>query len=125
VIVLDASALIALLKNEPGATVVVEHMTEPVMSTVNLAETLTRMAEDGGDAVAIKASLDGSPIRFVPVSDEHALAAALLRIPTKSLGLSLGDRMCLALGLQEGLSVLTADRRWKELKIGVDIVLIR
>lgn len=124
-IVLDASALIALLKKEPGADIVDQHMVEPVMSTVNLAETLTRMAQDGGDAVAIKASLDESPIRFVPVSEEHALAAALLRIPTKPLGLSLGDRMCLALGLEEGLSVLTADRRWKEINIGVDIVLIR
>ncbi|MEQ1866033.1 MAG: type II toxin-antitoxin system VapC family toxin [Micropepsaceae bacterium] len=123
-IVVDASALIAILKNEPGADIAARHMIEPVMSTANLAETLTRMAEDGGDAVAIKAHLDES-IRFVPVSDDHALAAAQLRIPTKRLGLSLGDRLCLALGLEEGLPVLTAERRWKEINIGVDVVLIR
>lgn len=124
-IVLDASALIALLKNEPGADVVAAHLDDPVMSTANLAETLTRMAEDGGDAGAIKERLDEGPIQFVPVSDEHALAAAQLRIPTKALGLSLGDRLCLALGLEQQLPVLTADRRWKEIDVGVNVVLVR
>jgi ribonuclease VapC len=124
VIVVDASALIAILKQEPGADVAARHMVDPVMSTANLAETLTRLAEDGADAVAIKARLDGS-FRFVPVSHEHALAAAQLRMPTKRWGLSLGDRLCLALGLEEGLPVLTAERRWKEIDIGVDVVLIR
>ena len=124
-IVVDASALIAVLKKEPGADVAERHMVEPVMSTVNLAETLTRIAEDGGDAADLKQRLDETPIRFVPVSDEHALAAALLRVATKAWGLSLGDRLCLALGLEEGLPVLTADRRWKELSVGVKVVLIR
>ena len=61
----------------------------------------------------------------VTVSEDHALAAAQLRIATKRWGLSLGDRLCLALGLESNLPVLTADRRWKELNIGVNIVLIR
>ena len=124
-IVLDASALIALLKGEPGADVVERHMVQPVMSTVNLAETLTRMAQDGADAAETKAHLDASPIRFVPATDEHALGAALLRAHTKPWGLSLGDRFCLALGLEERLPVLTAERRWKELNVGVNVVLIR
>ncbi|MFM9863413.1 MAG: type II toxin-antitoxin system VapC family toxin [Micropepsaceae bacterium] len=124
-IVVDASALLALLKNEPGADAVIEHMVDPVMSTVNLAETLTRLAEDGGDAETIKAELDEGLIEFVPVSDGHALAAAQLRVPTKRWGLSLGDRICLALGRELRLPVLTADRRWKEFDVGVEIVLIR
>ena len=124
-IVLDASALIALLKNEPGADFVERHMEAPVMSTVNLAETLTRMAEDGGDADAINENLHQGAIRFVHVSDDHALAAAQLRIPTKPWGLSLGDRLCLALGLEAGLPILTAERRWKEIDVGVEVLLIR
>jgi ribonuclease VapC len=125
VIVLDASALIALLKSEPGADIVSAHMVEPVMSTANLAETLTRLAEDGGDAASIKATLDEGPIRFVPVTEEHALAAAQLRVPTKRWGLSLGDRICLALSLEEKLPVLTAERRWKDFDVGVQVKLIR
>lgn len=124
-IVLDASALIALLKGEPGADFVSAHINRSIMSTVNLAETLTRMVEDGGDAMAIKAALDKSPIKFVPVFESHAIAAAQLRIPTKPYGLSLGDRMCFALALETGLRVLAADRIWGKLDLGVKVVLIR
>jgi PIN domain nuclease of toxin-antitoxin system len=126
VIVLDASALIVLLKNEPGADAVEKHMDdEPLISTANLAEALTRLAEDGGDAIAIKTRLDAGPIEYVPVSDDHALAAAQLRIPTKPWGLSLGDRLCLALGRERRLPVLTAEKRWKEFDVGVKVILIR
>lgn len=125
-IVVDASALLALLKNEPGADKVEEHLNdEPLMSTANLAETLTRLAEDGGDAVAIKAQLDAGPIQYVPISDDHALAAAQLRLPTKPLGLSLGDRLCLAVALEANVPVLTAERRWAQLTLPINIILIR
>lgn len=124
-IVLDASALIALLKDEPGADLVIDRLPRSIMSTVNLAETLSRVAEDGGDVVAIKSELDASPITFVPVSEDHALAIAQLRPATKAFGLSLGDRACFAIAIQTGLPVLTADRTWERLDLGVKVVLIR
>jgi PIN domain nuclease of toxin-antitoxin system len=125
VIVIDASALVALLRNEPGADVVGQHMDEPVVSAANLAETLTRLVDDGADALAIRQALERSPIVFVPVSADHATAAAQLRTMTKPLGLSLGDRLCLALALEAGLPVLTAERRWANLALPLKIVQIR
>ena len=83
------------------------------------------MVEDGGDAIAIKAFLDGSPIKCVPVSEDQAIAAAQLRIPTKPYGRSLGDRMCFALAIEAGLPVLAADRIWAKPDLGVKVVLIR
>lgn len=124
-IVIDASALVALLKNEPGADVVSRHMDEPVVSAANLAETLTRLVDDGADALAVRAALERSPIVFVPVTADHATGAAQLRTLTRPLGLSLGDRLCLALALEANLPVLTAERRWANLALPLNILQIR
>lgn len=130
-LVLDASALLAFLDLEAGASMVASGLaTGCWMSAVNYAEVLSRVAERGGDPEArdrdwVDAGLIGQLIGVVPFGEEDGVAAAALRPLTRRLGLSLGDRACLALGRRLGLPVLTADRAWAGIDAGVEIVLIR
>jgi ribonuclease VapC len=124
--VLDASAVLALLNNEPGAdNLTPELLSEAASSTVNLAEVHSKLVSEGGDPEeAWEDTL--SPIREVfPFTDEHAKLAGSLVAQTRALGLSLGDRACLALGLALKAPVYTADKSWKNLKLGVRIHVIR
>jgi ribonuclease VapC len=125
-VVLDASALLAILNQEPGA----ERMTPELLSaaatsTVNLAEVHGKLVGRGLNAdEAWEATL--SPIReAVAFTSEHARLTGDLAVQTRALGLSLGDRVCLALGLALKAPVYTADRSWKKLKISVRIHVIR
>ena len=125
-LVLDASALLAVLNNEPGADKLTpELLNESVSSTVNLAEVHTKLVSQGGDPdEAWEDTL--SPIReVVPFTAEQAKIAGRLVKDTKAFGLSLGDRACLALGLALKAPVYTADKSWKNLKVGVRIHVIR
>jgi ribonuclease VapC len=125
VIALDASALIALLRGEKGADRVAARLNGAILSTVNLAEVLTKATEWGRDPTEVLQEVAKLPLTFVPVSEEHALAAALLRPLTRSAGLSLGDRLCLALALTMGCAAMTAESVWQGLPHGVAIELIR
>jgi ribonuclease VapC len=125
-VVLDASALLAILNQEPGA----ERMTPELLSaaatsTVNLAEVHGKLVGRGLNAdEAWEATL--SPIReAVAFTSEHARLTGDLVVQTRALGLSLGDRACLALGLALKAPVYTADRSWKKLKVSVRIHVIR
>jgi PIN domain nuclease of toxin-antitoxin system len=125
-IVLDAPALLAVLNREPGADKLTpEILSTATSSTVNLAEVQGKLVSLGlapGDAW--EATL--SPIREATAfTVEHAEAAGNLINKTRSLGLSLGDRACLALGIILRAPVYTADKSWKKLKLGVPIHLIR
>ena len=125
-IVLDASALLAVLNREPGADkLTAEMLSKATSSTVNLAEVQGKLVNLGLQASdAWGATL--SPIREATAfTAEHAQAAGNLITKTRSLGLSLGDRACLALGIVLGAPVYTADKSWKKLKLGVAIHLIR
>jgi ribonuclease VapC len=125
-IVLDASALLAILNQEPGAELLTEELlSEAVTSTVNVAEVHSKLVSRGlAPKDAWEATL--SPIReAVPFALEHARLAGDLAVHTRSLGLSLGDRACLALGLTLKAPIYTADRSWKKLKIGAHIHSIR
>lgn len=124
-IVLDASALLAFLLKERGGDEVAERLDDACMSTENLAEVLSKSEERGGDAKALLAQIARMPIDVVPLSVAVALAAARLRPKTKSAGLSLGDRICLALAQERGCEAWTADKRWASLKLGVAIHLVR
>lgn len=124
-IVLDSSALLALLLDEPGADVVASEMDEAVMSSANLAEVLSKAEERGGDAVALLKQIARTPLQIVPLSVATALGAALLRPLTRPLGLSLGDRICLALAQERDCEVLTADKRWEDAKLNVLVRMIR
>ena len=128
--VLDASALLALIQDEPGADRVERAIAEGALaSTVNWAETLSRLVQVGGDAVEVVAqALPGSEaglLQLVPFDDEQARETARLRRPTQSLGLSLADRAALALARLRGLSVLTTDRAWRSLRLQIKIEVIR
>ena len=125
-IVLDASALLAILNQEPGADKLTpELLSTAVAGTVNLAEVQAKLVDRGlGPDDAWEATM--SPIReAVPFAAEHArLAGSLIRL-TRPLGLSLGDRACLALGIASKAPVYTADASRKNLKVGVRIHIIR
>lgn len=123
--VLDASVVMAFLKQETGWDVVASHLASAVLSTINAAEALSRYAEIGVDTDFIAQQIEAMGCEIIPVTMAHALIAARLRPLTKPLGLSLGDRMCLALAIERESDVLTADRTWAKLNIGVPIQLIR
>ena len=126
-VVLDASALLALLFAEPGADRVARSVDagEAALSTVNLAEVLGRVARDGGDAGRVEAGLRASPIEIVAFTHAHALLVAGLLEATRPAGLSLADRACLALALERGAVALTTDGAWGRVPHGARVELIR
>ena len=123
--VLDASAILAYLQGERGGDRVVAYLPGALVSTVNLAEVLTKLCEAGAPAEEAAQQLARLEFAVVPFDAGHARLAASLRESTKARGLSLGDRCCLALGMATGAKVLTADRSWPDLDIGIAIELIR
>lgn len=124
--VLDASALLALLNDEPGASLAADALDgEPVMSAVNLSEVVAKLVDAGIDASEVRALLESLQIEVVAFDDEAAYEAGALRPATRRAGLSFGDRACLSLGVRLGTPVLTADRGWRSLGLPVDVVVMR
>lgn len=129
--VLDASALLAVLLAEPGAGAVQEAIHEgAAMSTVNWAEALSWFSSRGHDPQAVADEVLGGiaaddAIGIHALESDDAVLIARLRPLTRHLGLSLADRACLALAIALDRPVLTADRAWAELRIGVEVRLIR
>ena len=123
--VLDASAILALLNQEEGAEVVFQHLAGGIISTVNLAEVVTRLSILGMPEGEVREALTMLGLETIPFDEEQAFRAGLLSASTRTLGLSLGDRACLALAITNHAAALTADRAWKDLDIGVEIKLIR
>jgi PIN domain nuclease of toxin-antitoxin system len=124
-VVLDASALLALINDEPGSEVVAAALPEAAITIVNLTEAVTKMIDIGipaRDAWTEAADLVPTVVDF---GRELGHRSALLRTATRGLGLSFGDRACLALAEQLGKPALTADRAWQGLAIGIEIRLIR
>lgn len=126
-VILDASALLALLLGEPGAAEVAEAVGDSSMCSVNYAEVVTRFSQAGMPADGIEAMLRALPITIVEADQALATQAGLLRAATAKAGLSLGDRFCLALALREGRPAITADRQWALIAeaVGVEVVVIR
>ena len=124
-VVIDASALLALLFGEAGHEVVAEALSHGIMSAVNLAEVVSRLFFLGADEQMAQNRLSDLPIEIVPFTAEHAYRAGLLRIATKSKGLSLGDRACLATAEDLKLPVLTSDKSWSLLKLSIPVQVIR
>jgi len=125
-VVLDASALLALLNREPGADKLTPQLlSAAASSTVNLAEVHSKLVGRGlSPEDAWEATL--SPVRgAVAFTAEHARLAGDLIAQTRPIGLSLGDRACLALALALKAPVYTADQSWKKLKLAVRIHVIR
>jgi len=125
-IVLDASALLTVLNRESGAEKLTpELLSNGVSSSVNLAEVQSKLVDRGiSPRDAWEATL--SPIReAIAFTPDHARTAGDLVTQTRFLGLSLGDRACLALGLALEAPIYTADKSWKKLNLGVRIHVIR
>jgi len=125
VIVLDSSALLAMLFFEPGSERVAELVPQSCMSTVNLAEVLGRLARDGRALDEVLERLDQMGIAWIDFDRELAAGAAALLLPTAPWGLSLGDRACLALARLRNLPAVTADRAWAQLDLGIGIEVVR
>ncbi len=124
--VLDASALLAVLNQEPGAErLSLELLSESAISTVNLAEVHAKLVARGGDPEEAWEDTMSAGAEPVPFTAQHAKIAGGLVAQTRALGLSLGDRACLALGLALKAPVYTAERSWKKLKLDVRIQVIR
>lgn len=124
-VILDASALLALLNNETGANTVRELLPDAMISTVNLAEVVTRFSLLGMPEEQIRDVLNLLGLDIISFDEEQAFLAGLFAVETYSLGLSLGDRVCLALASLIGATAITADRVWNNLNLGVRIQLIR
>ena len=123
--VVDASAVIAHIKNERGADVVEPLFGNALISAVNLSEVVAKMAFDGVEYPDIVDILDRMDFTVIPFDEDQAYRAGLLRPLTRHAGLSLGDRACLALAQTAGLPAVTADQNWSRVSVGVDILQIR
>ncbi|MBO0799170.1 MAG: type II toxin-antitoxin system VapC family toxin [Blastocatellia bacterium] len=123
--VLDSSAVLALLQQEPGKEKVEAILDDSVMSAVNYCEILGKLIDAGVPDGEARESVDILGVGVVGFDVDQARLAAALSPATKSIGLSLGDRSCLALGLMRDHTVVTADKAWGKLKIGLKIDVIR
>ncbi len=123
--VLDASAILAYLEGESGSTDVEKVLDEAAVSAVNIAEVASKLAERGAPADRIRQTIQALGVEVLPCDETIAYQIGNLRRSTKALGLSLGDRACLATALQHNVRVITADRHWKTLKVGARIQVIR
>jgi len=125
--VLDASALLALLRGEPGGQVVRPFLADAAMSTLNWAEVVGYYSRSGNPEQDIRAMLDPLPVSRIPFDETIAFITGMMLPVTRTVGLSIGDRACLALAKHLSVKVLTADRTWKGLgsALRVDVELIR
>lgn len=123
--VLDASALLALLNEEPGQDLVEDAIGDCSISSVNYCEVIGKLIDAGVPEDYARHTVDLLNIEIVDFDAKLAFQAASLPTATKRLGLSLGDRCCLALGIARKATVLTSERSWSRLKIGVKVKLIR
>jgi PIN domain nuclease of toxin-antitoxin system len=123
--VLDASALMALIRGEPGADVVVSCLSCAIVSAVNQAEVQTKLVSAGIDESLAWWHIAELRCPSVPFDEDLArIAGGLVRV-TRPYGLSLGDRACLALALQRKAAVYTTDAAWKNLNLGIEVQVIR
>lgn len=123
--VVDASAILALVRGEPGADIVSVRIAGSVVSSVNLAEVGTKLVDWGMPSAGLRSVMLNLGFEVRPFDAVQAVASAALRAATRSHGLSLGDRACLALAQSTGLPVLTADRAWRGVGLDVEIEFIR
>lgn len=125
-VVLDSSALLAYLLREPGIERVRVALNQgAVINAVNLAEVYTKLVLTNQWAPTVTELLADNALTVLPFTEEDALVAANLARDTRRFGRSLGDRACLATGLRLGVPILTGDREWTNLQVGVAIELFR
>lgn len=124
-IVLDTSALLAFVNGEAGGDLVASVIGEATICTVNFAEAVTKLVDRGASLDRAREILAMADYAIVDFDRGLAEMAGALVIRTRSRGLSLGDRACLALAQRERLPALTGDRVWLEVDSGVEVRLFR
>jgi PIN domain nuclease of toxin-antitoxin system len=126
--ILDASALLAFIKGEPGQDVVREALRSStcVINTANLSEAAAKLILIRPDPVEVRAVLAVPGLDVVAVGEEEALLGGDLAIPGKALGLSLGDRLCMASAIVHQAEALTTDSIWARMTVpGLKVRIIR
>ncbi len=125
-VVLDASAILALLQQEPGAEkLTIGIRMNAVVSTVNLAEVQSKLVKKRNDPERAWEAALSSIAAVEPYTMEQAKIAGSMITKTEEFGLSLGDRSCLALAIALKVPVYTTEQVWRDLKVGVPIHVIR
>ncbi|MBD2442785.1 MAG: type II toxin-antitoxin system VapC family toxin [Anabaena sp. CoA2_C59] len=124
-VVVDASAILALLNQETGSEEVLRFIGKAAISTVNLSEVIAKLADAGIPEEDIRQILSNLNLEVIDFNKEQALKAGMLRPNTKSIGLSFGDRACLALAIFLNQPVLTTDRLWGSINVGVEVRVVR
>lgn len=123
--VLDASAVLALLKGEPGAERVRGCLARSIVSAVNIAEVGAKLSDYGMSTADVRYAVSNLGVTVAPFDNGQALASAELRTATRAAGLSLADRSCLALARAADLPALTCDQEWGSADLGIEIEVIR
>ena len=123
--VLDASALLAVMLGEAGGEAVHAVLAQAHIGAVNLSEVVAKLQERGVPDEVIDLSLADLDVSVVPFDRSQAVRAGKLRTATRSAGLSLGDRACLATAAELGAIAITTDRAWGRVSVDVDIELAR
>jgi len=124
-VVLDASAVLALLRRELGAERVRAVLDRATIGAVNAAEVQSKLVDLGLSRHVAAARIRFLGCLILPFSEDQAIEAGSLIEQTRQLGLSLGDRACLALALDRKATVYTTDRIWKNLSLGINVEVIR
>jgi len=124
-IILDASALLAYLHKETGWESVQSVMPESCIGTVNWSEVAQKIAQKGMDVRVVRSMLEELGLMIVPFSVDQAEFAAQLWEESRQFGLSLADRACMGLAIQQDNAVITADKVWMQLKLDIEVQLIR
>jgi ribonuclease VapC len=123
--VLDASALLAMLQEEPGGDVVQELLETAAISSVNWSEVVQKSLERQMEIDGLRHDLEALGLEILPFTAVLSETTARLRSATRQAGLSLGDRACLALAAVLGLPAITTDRIWPDLGLPIEIRVVR
>lgn len=126
-VILDTSAILAAILSEPGGESVTNVLGGSAVSTVIVAEVYTFASRNAHPLASYTAFFDSQKVEIVPLTSITAIMAGKMVTLTRSAGLSLGDRCCLALAQERKAAVLTADRPWEQFAdvLGIDIQVIR
>ena len=123
--VVDASVLLAIIEGEPGGDLALQLSRGSDMSWLNIGEVLSKVVDRGGDPLDAMALLHELDLKLHDFGERDAEAVAGMLPLTRHVGLSFGDRACLALGKRLNLVVLTAERRWLNCGVGIEVRLLR
>ncbi|HWK34609.1 MAG TPA: type II toxin-antitoxin system VapC family toxin [Hyphomicrobium sp.] len=124
-VVLDSSAVLAVINSERGAEQVIALLDGALLSSVNHAEVMSKLNEKGLDRDLARSTVLSLGVQILDYGIDLADRTGELRTQTRDLGLSLADRACLALAEREGVAVVTGDRKWGQLKVGIEVRLFR